>query len=211
MNKLKAIIFDADGTLLDSFELIYSAYKYVALEHHLQAPTANEVRNELGRPLPDIFATFYPEQNISELLETNSRYVAANTMKSKAFDGVEELLSSLKDRGYVLAILTSGGPKIVNILEHHGIDKYFASIVHHERIKHPKPHPEGFFLAAKECGVLPEEAVMVGDTDVDVETAKNANAFSSIAITHGYHSVVRLKESEPDYMVDSLHEIIDLL
>lgn len=78
MTKAKAIIFDADGTLLNSFELIVSAYRHVATTHGLRIPTPQEIRTELGRPLPDIFETFYPVHNIQELLYTNSQFIADN-------------------------------------------------------------------------------------------------------------------------------------
>jgi HAD superfamily hydrolase (TIGR01549 family) len=145
------------------------------------------------------------------LLNTNSKYIAANTMKSEAFEGVEELLQSLKDKGLRMAILTSGGAKINDILKFHKFDSYFSSVVHHERIQNPKPDTEGFLLAAAECGVKPEESIMVGDTVIDIQTGRNASALATIAITHGYDLPGNLAKSEPDYVVNSLGEIENII
>jgi pyrophosphatase PpaX len=211
MNNLKAIIFDADGTLLDSFELIYAAYTHVATVHGLNIPTPKEIRSQMGNPLPDIFKLLYPHEDIETLLDTNSNFIAANTMSSKAFEGVDELLEDLTKSGYKLAILTSGGPKIHNILQKHGWDGYFTSVVHHERLAKPKPDAEGFLLATNECSVTPQEAVMIGDTVVDIDTGKNAGALCTIAVTHGFGRKRDLFNAKPDYLVDSLSGIMPIV
>ncbi|MFZ1484114.1 MAG: HAD family hydrolase, partial [Candidatus Saccharimonadales bacterium] len=119
-------------------------------------------------------------------------------------------LSELRDMGLQLAILTSGGHKIQNILDHHNWSQYFSSVVHHERILRPKPDAEGFLLAAKECGVTPQEAIMVGDTVVDIETGNNADAFCTIALTHGFGTEEDLQHAKPAYLVGSLSELMPI-
>lgn len=207
MSKPKAIIFDADGTLFDSFELIMAAYTHVAQTHDLRVPSSAEIRVQMGKPLPEIFATLYPDFDLSTLLSTNDTFVAANAMKAEAFEGIQDLLKYLVSRDLKLAILTSGSQKIHKMLEHHGVDRYFSSVVYHERVQNYKPHPEGFLLACKECGVDPTSAIMVGDTTVDINTGKNAHAYATIALTHGYGLPEDLKNAQPDYTVDSLTEV----
>ena len=211
MQNCKAIVFDADGTLFDSFELIVSAYRHVAETHKLRVPTSSEVRAQLGKALPDIFKHFYPNQDIQTLLDTNSAFVAANAMNSEAFAGVHELLQQLVDAGIKLAILTGGGPKIQDVLNHHGLGTYFTSVVHHERIKNPKPDPEGFLLACTECNVAPQEAVMVGDTVYDIETGQNAHALATIALTHGFGEIEDLEKVHPDYTAKDIFEVSAIL
>jgi HAD superfamily hydrolase (TIGR01509 family) len=207
MNTLRAVIFDSDGTLLNSFELIYSAYVHVAETHGLRVPTPEEVQAQLGNSLPDMFRSLFPGEDTNSLLETNNAYIAANVMKSEAFEGVDELLTELKAMGLKLAILTSGSAKIHSVLKHHKLSEHFTSVVHHERITKPKPSAEGFILAAKECGAKPEESIMVGDMAVDIDTGKNAGALSTIALTHGFGTKESLEEAEPGYIVDSLSAI----
>lgn len=207
MIELKAVVFDSDGTLLNSFELIVAAYRHVAEAHNLHVPSPEAVRIQLGKSLPDIFKTFYPDYNVEKLLNTNSQFIAANTMSSEAFAGLHEMLEALHEAGLKLAILTSGSHKVVELLKHHRIEKYFTSVVHHERIKAPKPDPEGFLLATQECGVKAGETIMVGDTTVDVRAGKNAGAFATIAVTHGYSSVEKLRSAKPDYLLEDLYAV----
>lgn len=207
MQRCKAVVFDADGTLFDTFELIVSAYRYVAETHNLRVPEASEVHAQLGKGLPDIFKHFYPDQNIQALLDTNSTFFAANAMNSEAFAGVHELLRKLSGEGIKLAILTGGGEKVRDVLKHHELDEYFTSIVHHERIQNPKPDPEGFLLACSECRIAPEETVMVGDTTFDIEAGKNAHALATIAVTHGTGKVSDLKRAHTDYLAKDMFEV----
>jgi pyrophosphatase PpaX len=211
MKYCKAVVFDADGTLFDTFELIVSAYRHVAETHRLRVPTADEVHAQLGKALPDIFKHFYPDQDIETLLETNSKFVAANTMSSEAFAGVEELLQDLTKKGIKLAILTGGGPRIHDVLQQHRLDGFFTSVVHHERVTHPKPDAEGFLLACQECDVEPGEAVMVGDTSYDIGAGKNGGALASIAVTHGFGTIEDLKQAKPDYTATDIFEVRDIL
>ncbi len=211
MQKCEAVVFDADGTLFDTFELIVSAYKHVAETQDLWVPTASEVRAQLGKALPDIFKHFYPDQDIQTLLETNNTFVAANTMNSEAFAGVEELLQDLKSQGVKLAILTGGGSKVHDVLRQHGLAEYFTSVVHHERITKPKPDPEGFLLACRECNTAPEETVMIGDTAFDIGAGRNAHALATIAITHGFGTIESLKKARPDFMAKDIFEVGKIL
>lgn len=211
MKKPKAIVFDADGTLLDTFELIVAAYRHVSVTHNLKIPKPEEIRAHLGSPLREMFEAFYPGQNIEQLLSTNNEFVAANTLKSEAFAGVCELLKDLKSAGFKLAVLTSGSVTILSILEHHQLKEFFASIVYSERVQNSKPHPEGFLLACKECRVDPHEAIMVGDTVFDIETGKNSNCFATVAITHGFGQYDDLVSAQPDYIVQSTSELKQIL
>jgi HAD superfamily hydrolase (TIGR01662 family) len=207
MQKCRAVVFDADGTLFDTFELIVSAYRHVAETHNLRVPEPNEVRSQLGKALPDIFKYFYPDQDIQTLLNTNNTYVAANTMNSKAFSGVHELLRELTNEGITVAILTGGGAKVHNVLKQHKLDQYFTSIVHHERVQNPKPDPEGFLLACTECHVKPGETVMVGDTTFDIETGKNAHALATIAVTYGFGGAEDLERVNADYTANDIFDV----
>ena len=207
MRKPNAIIFDADGTLLDSFELIVAAYRHVAEVHSLRIPTAEEIQAQLGKSVSDIYKSLYPSCSVNDLLQTNGEFIAANVMNTQAFEGVYEVLFALHARNLKLAILTSGTHKVINILQHHGLEKYFSSIVYQERIQRPKPDPEGFYLAAQECGVSPGEAVMVGDMVVDILAGKNAGALATIGVTHGCGYFNDLKRAGADFVASDLIEV----
>lgn len=213
MNRVEAVVFDADGTLFNSFELIYEAYQHIAETHGYAAPDIAAVREQLrfARPLHEILREFFPTANISELLETNNTFFVSNALKIEGYEGLHDLLARLSAQDIALAILTGDTSKINDLLAIHGVDHYFTSVVHSERVINHKPHPEGFLLAAKECGVRPTSAVMVGDSPNDIEAGKQAGALATIGITHGNASREDLQAAQADFIIDSLVDLPQVL
>jgi phosphoglycolate phosphatase len=210
---IKAVIFDADGTLVDSFDIIVRAYAHIADKFGYAAPMVTDIRSHLAQahPLPLIMQTFFPDHDVEELIATNGLFVAAHVAEAAAYEGLHDLLAGLHDQGVKLAIVTGGNRAMHDVLQHHIIDKYFSSVVHCDRVSRIKPDPEGFFLALKECGVEPHEAIMVGDSPNDIFAGKNGGAALTIAITHGSGSHDDLQAADPDYVVDSLPELAERL
>jgi HAD superfamily hydrolase (TIGR01549 family) len=213
MASIRAVVFDSDGTLFNTFELINEAYNHVARTHGLQPPTAEQVLEKLrlSVPLPEILATFFPGYEVTTLLETNNAFFAENALKISGFEGLHSLLDELVDQGLKLAILTAGDHKIHDILASYGLEHHFSSVVHCNRIQNHKPHPEGFLLAMQECGVAATEAVMVGDSLVDIAAGQAAGALATIGITHGNGTYDDLQRAGADYIVGSLPEIAPII
>lgn len=209
--KIKAVVFDADGTLFDSFTMIYDSYVHVADMHNLPQPTEAALKALLGRPIREILLGLFPNADVEQLFKTSDDYVSENSLKSKVYEGVIELLDELIAQGYKLAILTSGATRIHSVLQHHGVAEHFTSVVHSERISKHKPDPEGFLLAATECDCAPEAMVMVGDMSVDIEVGQRANCLATVGITHGFGSRASLEEAGADYLIDSLTELPAIL
>lgn len=210
---IKAVIFDSDGTLIDGFEFIVSAYAHVAALHGRPAPTEEAIKGELSlaKALPDIYRTFFPDLDANQLVQENGDFFAANGSLMPAYGGLHEMLETLKAHGFKMGIVTGGDHRIHDLFRTHDIESYFASIVHCNRVSKAKPDAEGFLLAAKECGVLPEEAMMVGDSPNDIFAGKNAGAGFTVGITHGHGSQEALTSSDPDYMVHNLGELQQLI
>lgn len=208
---LKAVIFDSDGTLLDSFELIYAAHVHAAQAHGHTPPTRGVFRSHLGKSLLQIYKDSYPDGNHAGMIETNGSYLVEHLTEVTPFAGLHSLLQQLQDMGLKLALLTGGNHRIHDLLAQQQIAHHFSSIVHFERTQRPKPDAEGFLLAAKECGVAPAEAVMVGDTIIDMQTGHNAGALATIGVTHGIASRKQLRAAGADYLADSLPELLPLL
>jgi pyrophosphatase PpaX len=204
---IKAVVFDSDGTLLNSFELIVAAYEYVSGQFGYKAPTADEVRPQLGKALPDIYRALFPGCDADAMVRVNSEFISKNATRSAAFQGLNDMLQELEDAGLKLAILTGGNHKIHDLLEHHRIKQHFSSIVHCEQVVYVKPDPEGFFKILDELLVEPFETIMVGDTPNDIFTGKNGHAAATIGITHGYGNKADLIAADADYIVDSLKDL----
>lgn len=211
MSSIKAVVFDADGTLLNSFELIVAAYAHVAGLHGFVAPSVETVRAQLGRALPDIYKTLFPEGDLAQMLRDNSAFIASNAATSAAYAGLHEMLAALQSKDLKIGIVTGGNHKIHDLLDHHEITQHFLSVVHCDRVTFSKPHPEGVLLALEELDATPGQTVMVGDSVQDIQAAKNAGLAAAIAITHGFGKREDLEQAGADYMVDSLAELTVLL
>jgi phosphoglycolate phosphatase-like HAD superfamily hydrolase len=118
---LKAVIFDSDGTLLDSFELIYAAQIAAAKAHGQRPPTREAYRAQLGKSLLQIFEALYPGADHQGMMATNGDYFAAHATEAIMFEGLHALLQDLQARGLKLALLTGGNHKIYDALRHHGL------------------------------------------------------------------------------------------
>ena len=209
MPGIKTVVFDSDGTLLDGFSIIMDAYAHVAALHGRTAPTEAEVRGQLAQSLSiyQIYANLFPGEDVEQLVRENSEFVAEHGAEWKPFNGLEEMLATLQGMELKLAIVTGGNHKIHDLLQHNRIESYFTSIVHCDRVSRSKPDPEGFLLAMDECGTLPSEAIMVGDSPNDIFAGKNAKAGYTIGITHGHGSKQDLVAADADYVASSLADV----
>lgn len=213
MAKVGVVVFDADGTLFDSFDIIVGAYAHVANYYGYAAPTAEMVRAQLSQapPVYQILETFFPKAPIDEMMEINSSYYSAHASETKPFAGLHSALKALHVRDVRLAIITGGNEKIHDVLAYHGVADYFTSVVHCGRVGNSKPDPEGFYLALRECGAEHDQAIMIGDSPTDILTGKNGEAALTVGITHGHGSRDSLLNAGADYVVDSLSEAVALL
>lgn len=209
---LKAVVFDCDGTLLNSVQLFYDAHVHAARQHGGTPPSREAFGTiaKQGRSLPQMFEDMQPGKDHKAMLAANGEYLVAHMNEAPAFAHLHDMLKSLHDKGLKLALLTGGNSRVYDLLRHHGIMDHFSSIVHAERTHHPKPDPEGFLLAVSECGVRPEEAVMVGDTIADIGVGKNSGALATIGITHGVSTRDQLQDAGATYIVDDLMELLSL-
>lgn len=207
MADIKAVVFDSDGTLMDSREGILKSHDYIAQTFGVPVPAQEIILDQLRRavPLPQILQTLYPNQPLEELLKANGDYVLSQ--KFPVFAGVKQLLESLQQRGLALAIVTGGNHRIHDLLAHHDLETLFTSIVHCDRVSFGKPNPEGFLLALEECGVKPEEAIMVGDSPNDIMAGKNGHAAITVGITHGHGSKEDLVAADCDHIVSFIPEL----
>lgn len=211
MSKIQAVIFDADGTLFDTRTLIYDAYCHVATTHHFENPPQEAVWALMGRPIPEILQRLFPGGDIPAMVATNNTFFSERSVFVKGFDGLEDLLAHLCEKGILLGVLTSGDDKIFQLLEHNRVADYFSVVVHADMLQSHKPDPEGYFRVLEKMQIKPEDSIMVGDLPPDVGVAKNAAAHASVAVTHGFGSREQLAEAGADYIIDSLFELENVL
>ncbi len=205
---IQALLFDFDGTLLDTNELIIQTFQTVLNEHYPGKYERVDILPFLGPTLVEIFNAIDPaktDQLIKEYREWNS--MRHDELVSE-FDGVSETLKLLKATGVKMAIVSTKKNDIllrgIDVLD---VDGIFDVIVGMDDVVHAKPHPEPILLALKKLGVEKEHALMIGDNSHDIEGGQNAGV-ATAGVAWSAKGEAFLQSFNPDYM---LHHISDLL
>ncbi|MBI9070901.1 MAG: HAD family hydrolase [Melioribacteraceae bacterium] len=208
-NKTKAVVFDLDGTLVQSHETIYysmmNAFK--ALNIHAEVPL-EEFSDFIGLHFDDIFKNFgVTVPDFEEFLTIYKEFYAENLNTSKLYPGVVEILESLRKQKIRIALLTTKGQDQAEfILKHFELDKYFNMIMGRTPAIEVKPSPESLFIICHEFRVEPSEIIMVGDSEMDIRCGKNAGS-KTCAVSFGYRTVEAIKKEKPDFIINELLQI----
>ncbi len=207
------IIFDWDGTLCDSVEHIVAAMQGAATELGLNAPTAADTRNIIGLGLPQGVARLFPglpEAQRREFEQAYSRqYIAHEAAPPRLFPGALDTLEALKSRGLEVAIATGKSRRgLDRILKLFNLSEFFHATRCADETR-SKPHPLMIEQILKARKVEPHRALMVGDTEYDLEMATNAGV-ASVGVSFGVHDTDRLRSHRPLAIVDALPELLEL-
>lgn len=181
------VLFDLDGTLVDSTALILRTYRETALEHGQPAPDEGELMAAFGTPLRDNLARFARDEG--ELERLIATYTRINDVHHDAmvrpFEGVAEALAALAARGAKLGVVT--GKRIAFArrgLEVAGLSGYFEVVIGPEATARHKPSPDPVQEALRQLGSVPEGAAYVGDSPSDVRAGRAAGT-SAVAVAWG--------------------------
>jgi phosphoglycolate phosphatase len=197
------VIFDWDGTLMDSIAKIVTSLQSTAKELSIEVPSESAVRDIIGLSmqavLPILFGA-YPHLHEHILAGYKRHYLALEAMPSPLFDGIETLLEQLKASGVVLAIATGKGrPGLERVLDVTGIRHYFSATRTADEAE-SKPHPEMILSLLSELNIPAHRAVMIGDSVLDLTMANNAG-IKSIGVSYGAHSQAQLQPQQPKAVV----------
>lgn len=207
------IIFDWDGTLCDSVSHIVKAVQSTAATMGLPVPDDAAAANIIGLGLPQAMAKLFPEldeQEIAALIDGYSgQYGATESSPPRLFRGAMTTLNTLKQRGLEVAVATGKSRRgLERMLDVHGLTDFFHATRCAEETR-SKPDPLMIEQIMAERAVLPEQVIVVGDTEYDLEMAANAGV-ASIGVSFGAHSAARLRRHQPLAIVDDLRQLLDL-
>ena len=209
--KPRAVIFDLDGTLLDTFPAIVVAWN-AAMEPLLgRLFEPQEVVSHFGPPDEEMLYAAFPK-GLKEQEQKNAieRYFAAYRQahdQIEPFAGVETLLNFLGDKQIPLGIMTGKGRRACDeTLDFFGWTKRFGSIVTGTEVSEPKPNPDGVLRVARELRVDVQDCVFIGDSPADIGAAENAGMFSVVAGWHDYY-LDELQKLSPDLWPQSPLEL----
>lgn len=208
----KVLIFDCDGTVLDTFLLIektvFKTFEIMRPEYHL---TLDEAHRFFGPLLDDTFKMYAKDQADLQALINCYRKINDELMSSyiKAYDGMEALLKTLKKQGYLLTIVSNKVTESVMMgLKICHLDKYFDLIIGAEKMQAAKPNPDGIYQVLKHYHT--NEAIMIGDSIIDIETGQNAN-IKTIGVTWCKTKRIDFEKHNASYIVDEPQEILRIL
>lgn len=210
----KLIVFDWDGTLANSLGQIVTVMQQAIDALDLEQRTPREIQDVIGLGLNEALGTLYPELSAAGLQELVDRYRAFYTgmpaQSAPLYPDAEETLKRLYDAGYLLAVATGKSRRgLHRALTETGTEKLFhASCCADETFS--KPHPRMLENIMDILGVLPSETLMIGDTEFDLQMARNAGT-AAVAVAYGAHHPERLLEFEPLACIDCLKALPDWL
>ena len=208
---IRNILFDLDGTLLDTNELIIQSFQHTYQRHLNKQVNKEEIIKNFGEILKITLDREFGEAG-EEAIKTYRSFQIGNFEKLIAIhSGVKEGVIELHKQGYKLGIVTSRlNDSALRGLNHFGLKDYFESIVGADNTDVHKPDPTPAFLALKELEGKPEETLLVGDSPYDILCGKNAG-ITSVIVGWSALPMDMLLKYEPDYVVDSMEELVALV
>ncbi|WP_066290556.1 pyrophosphatase PpaX [Bacillus sp. FJAT-29937] len=209
--QINTILFDLDGTLIDTNELIISSFLHVLGSYYPDRYKREDVLPFMGPTLRETFETVNPEK-VEEMIEAYKSFNITNhDLLVKEFPGVFETIRALKEAGYKIGIVTTKGMITVKMgLALTKLDQFFDVVVALDHVQNPKPDPEPIFKALEQLGAKPEEAMMVGDNSHDILGGKNAGT-QTVAVSWSLKGRQFLEGFNPDYMIDHMEDLLDIL
>jgi phosphoglycolate phosphatase len=211
---LRMVVFDLDGTIVDSQANIVRAVGEVAQILGLPNPPAHQVPRVIGLSLSEALAMLFPGVDASthknldhEYREAFVRLRASPDYQEPLFDGTHELLNALEGAGFLLGIATGKATRGVrHVLNLHGLTGRFVTIQTPETAP-GKPHPGMVLQAMAETGVEPQNTVMVGDTTYDIHMGLAAGV-KTVGVSWGNHPADELEAAGAHHLIDRLSDLL---
>ena len=215
MNRYEVLIFDWDGTLVDSIGRIVESIFVAAASCKLPALDEMAIKGIIGLGLPEAIAVLYPHVTDAKVVEAFRRayanhYLSLEAEPSALYPGVAQALQQFRDQGYLLAVATGKGRRgLDKVLEGQGWADFF-DVTRCADETASKPDPLMVHEILAHCGARPEQALMVGDSVFDLEMARRAGV-DSVAVSYGAQSVEILQACSPCMAINRFSELGDWL
>lgn len=219
MKRYTTVIFDCDGTILNTLDDLMDSMNYILKKHNYPTRTLFEIRSFVGNGLgklversvlsgTDLKAS--QEQLDTLLTELKKYYAEHNNDKTAPYEGLYELLAALKKEGYKMAVVSNKVQEGVTALNDEYFKEYFNVAIGETPDRKRKPEPDMVNAALKALNSTPEEAVYVGDSEVDLQTAKNSGLLP-IAVTWGFRDEELLRELGAKHVAHKPGDVFDII
>ena len=215
MKKYNTIIFDLDGTLLNTIGDIADSVNYILKKYNHPIRTYEEILSYVGNGSKKLIEKALPEgrntPNFKSIFEEYlNHYLRNNNIKTAPYEGIMELLDELYVKNYKLAIVSNKNDNNVKSLNKIYFGTYIETAIGESKNVKRKPAPDMVYNAINELSAGIERALYIGDSEVDILTAKNAN-MHCISVTWGFRDKEFLKENGAEHLIDEPCELLEFL
>ncbi|MGK5088671.1 HAD family hydrolase [Bdellovibrionota bacterium FG-2] len=208
----KGILFDLDGTLIDSLSMTFDAFNHGVTRFGGPPLTHQEISSHFGPGEDKIFEKLVSMKKAQAAYQASIDYTNANLHRVPLHEGIAELLKNLKGTKIPLAIVTGRSWNTTEILlKHHDLLGTFKSVIANDHVPRPKPYPDGVKLASEHLKTSPEHTWFIGDSPVDMLAARSAGSIGIAALWDYTADREKLAIGEPNYWAKEPSEIVALL
>ncbi|MDN3384710.1 HAD-IA family hydrolase [Pseudoalteromonas sp. APC 3358] len=212
IKKYKLVIFDWDGTVMDSVTKIVNCIRSSAESLNLVPPSDEAIKNIIGMSLEKAIDVLFPDNVVQhQALISGYKYqYSVDTTPTPVFANVVSVLNALKEQGIVLAVATGKGRGGLERLLEQSQLRHFFSATRTSDEAQSKPSPDMLYQLLEELGISAQHAVMIGDTQIDMTMAKAAG-MDRIGVTMGVHNAQQLNKLSPVATVDNYLQLQQVL
>ena len=214
----KLVVFDCDGTLVDSQHNVIACMNEAFSSQGLTPPEERLIRQYIGLNLEEAVSRYLPDPTDIDLLDRLVKgYKSAffnlrlqPDHEEPLYHGTLELIAALETRGSFMAVATGKSMRgLKAVIERHGLEGYFSSLQTPDH-NPGKPHPQMLEKAMSDAGVEAAHTYMVGDTSYDMILAKNAGCHA-VGVSWGYHSEPELLANGADHLIHQFEEVLEIV
>lgn len=210
MKNIQTILFDLDGTLLNTNELIIQSFMHTFNQYGLDF-TREQIVEFNGPPLVETFEKIDPDQAQEMIKVYRDFNHAEHETYVTAFPGVMETLEKLQALDVKVGIVTTKLRYAVNLgMNITGLDQYFDTVITLEDVTHAKPHPEPVLKAMEELGGIAETTLMIGDNAQDIEAGQHAGV-QTAGVAWSQRGAAYLEQFNPTYMLQTMTDLLGLV
>lgn len=208
---IKALLFDFDGTLLNTNELIIQTFMHLFDEKFPGQFTKDDCMQFIGPSLKETFDKITPDESEQMIAKYRKWNALHHDELVTEYEGVSETLQQLHDLGIRLVIVsTKIHQNVVRGLDGLGVTHLFEFIIGSDDVEHVKPHPEPVLKALELLQVEKHEVIMIGDNSHDIEGGKNAGV-PTAGVSWSIKGEAFLKQYNPDYMLGHMSDLISIV
>lgn len=212
MRKIKLIIFDLDGTLVNAYPAITRSFNYVMRKLHYPKQSSLAIRRAVGWGDENLLKPFVKKEDLKQAVFFYRRHHKRSLIqRSRVFPGIYRLLVYLRKKGYNLAIASNRPTKFSLILMAHlKITKYFDYVLCADKLKQGKPHPEILNQIRRRFLFEPGRVLYVGDMAIDAQAGRRAKV-RTIIVTTGSSSLPEIRKERPCRIIKKLSDLMKML